>query len=261
MRKSLVAILGIVALAAIAWASGDPWKDKPYQQWDSKDVQKILDDSPWSHIVRVDANWKGGGGSTTNANSDANTPIGGTMAPSGAMASRPMSNGGGPANSTVTNAPDAGQQTGPTAAFVVRWASARVLREALVRSAVLGGEKEPPDADAQLAKPTEDYQVLIAGPDMTPFSSLDQNTLKSSASLVLKHTKEKLSPTSVTVQKDPTDRKISYILFSFPKNSQNGEPVIGTGEKTVEFNLDASKLSIKTTFDIPKMVDSQGIDL
>ena len=28
--------LACVILAALAWGGGDPWKAKPYQQWDAK---------------------------------------------------------------------------------------------------------------------------------------------------------------------------------------------------------------------------------
>lgn len=44
-------------LAALAWAS-DPWKAKPYQQWDQKDVAKILNDSPWAKTESVTADWQ-----------------------------------------------------------------------------------------------------------------------------------------------------------------------------------------------------------
>ena len=57
MRKISLIAIGCIALAVAVWASGDPWKDKPYQQWDSKDLQRIFQDSPWSHVVRVDAPW------------------------------------------------------------------------------------------------------------------------------------------------------------------------------------------------------------
>ena len=57
MRKISLIAAGCMALAVAVWASGDPWKDKPYQQWDAKDLQKIFQDSPWAHIVRVDAPW------------------------------------------------------------------------------------------------------------------------------------------------------------------------------------------------------------
>ena len=55
MRKILLSGCVALLLAAIVWAGGDPWKSKPYQQWDAKDVRKGLDASPWARSVQVEA--------------------------------------------------------------------------------------------------------------------------------------------------------------------------------------------------------------
>src|ERR1700690_3812653 len=86
MRKTFLVAAGCMALAVAIWASNDPWKDKPYQQWDAKDLQRIFQDSPWSHLVRVDAPWLGGGG----GNDASNTPTS-----SGGVASGGHGMGGG----------------------------------------------------------------------------------------------------------------------------------------------------------------------
>jgi len=129
----------------------------------------------------------------------------------------------------------------------------------MVRSATLAGQKETPNVDAALAKPPSDYEVEVTGPDMTPFLSTNEDALKSDASLVLKHSKENVSPSNVTIQKDASGTKISYLLFSFPK-SQSGAPVIDAKDRSVEFELTSGKSSIKSTFEISKMTDSQGVD-
>ena len=58
MRKGILGIPLLLVLAVFAWASNDPWKDKPYQQWDPKDIQHVLSNSPWSKTVQVDAKWE-----------------------------------------------------------------------------------------------------------------------------------------------------------------------------------------------------------
>ena len=50
--------LACLLLAALAWAGGDPWKSKPYQQWDANDMKKVFSDSPWSKVVQISATWK-----------------------------------------------------------------------------------------------------------------------------------------------------------------------------------------------------------
>src|ERR1700683_4410350 len=46
--------------APIACGGGDPWKVKPYQQWDANDIKKIFMDSPWCKTVQIDVTWKTG---------------------------------------------------------------------------------------------------------------------------------------------------------------------------------------------------------
>ena len=61
MKKHVMLIgIGALALAAAAFA-GDIWKEKPYETWDQKEVQKILFDSPWAQQIQMG----GGGGPST----------------------------------------------------------------------------------------------------------------------------------------------------------------------------------------------------
>jgi len=53
MRKAILIGSTVIVLAAVIFAGNDPWKAKPYQQWDEKDVRKILADSPWSKVIEV----------------------------------------------------------------------------------------------------------------------------------------------------------------------------------------------------------------
>ena len=42
MRKSFRFSVLTILLAAAVYAGGDPWKTKPYTQWDEKDVAAVL---------------------------------------------------------------------------------------------------------------------------------------------------------------------------------------------------------------------------
>src|SRR5271155_2219908 len=180
MRKTFLLAIGCMALAVAVWASGDPWKDKPYQQWDSKDLQKIFQDSPWSHLVRVDAPWLGGGGND-NDNDASNTPVG-----SGGVASGGHSMGGSGGGAGGGNGGGGGYWGGGAggenqASFLVLWISSRPFREAMILDPVLRGQMTDADAQVELAKPPETYEVAIIGPDMTPFQGVDENALKNAA--------------------------------------------------------------------------------
>src|SRR5271168_2711074 len=63
-RAKAVALLlfVVMSLTIVTGAGGDPWKSKPYRQWDSKDILRIVNDSPWAKIVHVDAPWKNAAG-------------------------------------------------------------------------------------------------------------------------------------------------------------------------------------------------------
>src|SRR5271169_3374740 len=93
MRKTFLVVIGCFALAAAVWASNDPWRDKPYQQWDSKDLQRIFQDSPWAHVVRVDAPWSSGGVD------DSAVPTGGGSGGAGRSMGGTSAGGGGNAGS------------------------------------------------------------------------------------------------------------------------------------------------------------------
>ncbi|MFZ0878549.1 MAG: hypothetical protein WA002_03580 [Candidatus Acidiferrales bacterium] len=272
MRKIVLSALGFILLATLAWAASDPWKDKPYQQWDSRDVQRVLDDSPWARVIRVNAEWKKG----ANAGDSAAPGVAGTVANAPAASSPPSSGGaqgrsmggggsygGGSGASGGSTMPDAGggvvDQT-PSARFVVRWASSRVMREAFVRAAVLGGQIKEADADKELAVPVTVYQVAVVGPDMTPFTKVDANELKAAAILETKRSKQKVPASEVTLQKG-SDGKPNVVLFSFPRKLENGEPAIAPAEKGVEFTCTIGKVTFKASFEISKMADSKGIDL
>ena len=48
--KRLAAALFLFAV--FAWAA-DFWRSKPFTEWSDRDVQKMLQDSPWSHTVTL----------------------------------------------------------------------------------------------------------------------------------------------------------------------------------------------------------------
>jgi hypothetical protein len=256
MRKTFLFAIGCMALAAAIWASNDPWKDKPYQQWDAKDLQKIFQDSPWSHLVRVDAPWLGGGG-----NDASNPPTGGGGMAGGGHSIGASGGGGGGNMGGGGGDYGGGGGGGGQASFLVRWISSRTFREAMIRDRVLRGQMTDADAQAELAKPVEGYEIVVTGPDMTPFQNMDEAALKSAAVLTLKRSKTKLSPTAARFQKTQDGSKVAGVIFVFPAKSENGEASIPTEGKNADFSCSAGKFTLKWSFDVSKMSDSQGRDL
>jgi hypothetical protein len=250
MRKTFLIAVGCMAFAVAVWASNDPWKDKPYQQWDSKDLQRIFQDSPWAHTVQVDAPWRGSGGGD-----DSSIPSGGGGGGAGRSMGGTSAGGGGNMGDV------AGGGGGSMATFLVRWISSRTFREAMIRDRVLRGQMTDADAQAELAKPIDGFQIVVTGPDMTPFQKMDENALKTAGTLTLKRSKTRLTSTEARIQKTSDGSRIAGILFVFPSKAENGEVSIPTDEKNADFSCSAGKFTLKWSFDVSKMTDSQGRDL
>ncbi len=258
MRKAILIASVAIILAAVVFAGNDPWKAKPYQQWDEKDVRKILGDSPWSKIVQIEATWKGM--KDLPADDSSQPPATNTASPASKMGTQsPTTNpaaGGPPAAGPLEPGNSA-----PQATFALRWVSSRTLQRAAVRSAELAGQMTPADAEKQLANVPDVYEIAVSGPDMRPFQSADEDTLKLSAALIDKKSKEKISPTKAQISRTADGKKVQAVAFIFPKKAGNGEPAIPEDEKSVDFVCNINSAKIHVGFDISKMQDNQGRDL
>jgi hypothetical protein len=249
LRKIFLCGSVALLLAAMVWATDDPWKSKPYQQWDAKDVRKVLDASPWARNVQVPAPWISAG-DAGDADSGATSSQPGPMRPG--QATRPGANGAGDLGS--------GAQTAAVT-FVVRWASSRTVREALLRNAILAGQITEDAAAQQLAQPRETYEIVVAAPDMKPFQSVDEKILEHGAFLMDRKTKEKVAPTGVHIQNSDDGKKIQSVAFFFPKKSESGVSTIAADQKTVDFLCVVTNVKIEASFDTSKMSDTLGRDL
>ena len=260
MRRVIIGGIAVLAIAALAWAS-DPWKSKPYQQWDQKDVQKILQDSPWSRVVRVEAAWENSGSALPQQMPQPGTPGGGGGAPSSGAGGRPGMGGSPPQSPNPGGMPTPeAAQGAPQAVFVIRWMSARTLREALARNAVLTGQMNEEQAEKNLAGTPATYQVVIAGAQMSPFENAGEEGVKKEAVLRTKKAKQKIEPSKVQFQRSPDGRTIQAVIIDFPK-TENGQPTISQDEKGAELSLNLQRTTLKTSFDFSKMDDAHGRDL
>jgi len=253
LRKALLSGCVALSLAAIVWAGGDPWKSKPYQQWDAKDVRKVLDGSPWVRSVQVEAPWISADAVAGGADSGG-TP---TQPAPGSAGQGPRT---GPGGGGGANAAGVSPQTA-LATFVVRWTSSRTIREAVYRNAILAGQLKEDAAEQQLAQPVQSYEVVVAGPDMKPFQSVDEKILEHGAFLMDRKTRQKIMPASVKIQNSEDGKKIQSVAFYFPKKSDSGISTIGADVKAVDFLCVVTNVKIEASFDASKMADTLGRDL
>ena len=277
MKRSIPILVAAMALAAIALAD-DVWKSKPYQQWDAKDVQKILNESPWVRVVHVAANWRKPGdnyipvepGGTSPGNYGAQTAsAGGSGRDTSSVASSSSSSmPGGPtsANSGSLAQNQAIMNSGktPEATFVVRWFSSLAVRQALARAQVLGGGMTAADADKALGDVPVEYAIVVAGQDMGPFLKLEEKDIAAKAFLQPK-SGEKTAAAHVAIQRVPggkldDPRSIAAIVFYFAKKTAAGDPLLAPNTKSAEFLCESGKANIKASFDLSKMAIANAPD-
>lgn len=258
MQKRIPIGVAFLVLAGLAWASNEPWKTKPYQQWDKADLAVILNNSPWAKKTVVDVDWKpnaAASGQSVQATSDATPELREHM---------DQQKGGMPDTAPPDTSPNSIGSAGspssvPKATFYVRWYSSRTIREALAREAILSGRISEAEGAKLLAEPVTAYEVIVTGPDMTPFQNLTEDQLKSASYLQGKQSKQKVAPASVRMNKAPNG-VTSSLVFSFPEKTAGGADVASAQEKEIEFACKAKGLDLRNTFDTRKMVDEKGAD-
>ncbi len=249
MQRKIIGVLAILTITVTVWAGGDPWKSKPYQQWDEKDVMTVLQTSPWAKVgVPASGSWRPMGTAPADTS---NLGVAGSSSDKSHVSAGANSNQPGGDEKEV----NATSQT-----YNIFWWSSRTIREAAERRAVLKGATTQADAEKALAAVPDSYQILVNAVNMATFGNRGEEAFKSAAFLELKKTKQKISPTAVIFQKG-ADGKVVGAIFSFPKTTSNGEPLISPDEKEIDFNLRIADSWIRTFFSPKQMADSQGVDL
>lgn len=255
MRKA-AALVGIFVLAAIVYAANEPWKTKPYQQWNANDVKQVLWNSPWVKDISVPAGWPAsqpslGAGQLQGANQSAGSVENG-------------SHGGSMGNSPNAPPVSSGAADGTIerrdAAFYVRWNSSLVVREGFARQAVLSGNISEDRAEQYLKQPQTTYQVQVSGSDMIPFLKETSDTLKSKTYLELKPSKKRVSPSDVEITR-AANGAIEMVLFSFPRQDANGQPLIAASDKQARLDCKLKDMHLDAGFDLRKMAGAGGPDI
>lgn len=248
--KAALTLTVIFAAAVIALAGGDPWKTKPVDQWTDRDIQDILQNSPWARpSVQVQGAWRPDG--ETQASGSTGIAGSGTDTSHISAGANPEQTGA----SEKADSAAAGQAT-----YSIFWWSSRTIRAASMRRAVLKGVMSEADAEKTVANVPDDYMVLVQGTNMQIFQHRGEQAFEKAAYIQLKKTKQKVYPTKVAFLKG-SDGSVTGAVFYFPRKGANGEPTIVPDEKEIDFYLQMGDAKLITYFDPRKMVDSKGEDL
>ena len=237
--KSLLLFAVMIVSGAVVWAGGEPWKGKPYQQWDDKDVERVFLSSPWSRVTTVTRTW---------------LPISSKDLPD-----KIISGAG-------REVPKELERSGETSVggelnFYVFWASSRVMRAASARKAILHGEKKDVDVGKYASEPQDEIQILVQSEDMAPFTRKDEKFFHANAFLQPKKSKQRISPSHVRYERDAKGILVTSALFFFSRKTASGDPTVAADEKNVEFACQVEGSTLRVNFESQKMVDQTGPDL
>lgn len=239
LSKPLALLLGLLLGATLLWAGDKPWKAKPYQQWNEKELEAILTDSPWVRVTPIQRSWRPG------SERD--------------IAPQERSSGGvrgqTPATSPATTPQVGASEDMQEMSVQVYWQSSRVMRAATARQAVLHGEKL--DVDQYASQPQDEYQIIVRMQDMTPFRQHDEKFFQDNAFLQMKKGKYKVSPTHVVFEKNSMG-SVQDAIFFFPKTTSSGAPTVFADETEVQFSCKIADSTVRVGFRPRDMVDQSG---
>lgn len=234
--------MAVLLVSALAWA-GEPWKGKPYQKWDHKDVERVLDHSPWSEMISVPQTW---GMQIRTTTRTVTTLVPRSEVPALQAGAVPT----GPPPSAVA----------PQVPFEARWISARTMREALARQLLLAGKMTQAGAEQFVSEAPAEYQIDVFGPDMAPFAKLDEAALAKATFLQLDGSKAALAPGSIKLLRAPDGKAVTAIIVSFPEVA-DGKPTVPAGETGLNLVCKTELATLKFHFDPRKMTVEQRRDL
>lgn len=144
---------------AVLWAA-DVWDAKPFQDWTDKDLQKVVNNSPWARQARAVL-----GNATPVATGRSGQPAIGDASSNDPGVTRGSEAGGagrmGSAPSDFDQGPQPMQQAGVP--VIVRWQSALPLRQAQMRGKYGKEAAASPEAQKFLTQEPSIYVVGIAG--------------------------------------------------------------------------------------------------
>jgi len=239
IAKPLLLFSMMMVFVTVIWANGEPWKGKPYQQWDDKDIERVFLNSPWARTTTITRTW---------------LPISSKDLPD------KITSGAG------RQVPKELERSGETSVggelnFYVFWASSRVMRAASARKAVLHGDNKALDVEKYAREPQDEIQILVRSGDMAPFTRKDEKFFQANAFLQPRKSNQKISPSHVRFERDAKGILVTSALFFFPRKTASGDPTIAADEKNVEFTCQVEGSTLRVNFEPQKMVDQAGPDL
>lgn len=260
MKKLTLRLLTLfLFVAGVALWAADVWVAKPYTDWTEKDIQKILNDSPWAKKVSVTMAMGrgGGGGGAGKAGGGGGAGGGQPLDPgTGLTEGAGGGGGGGGRGGGRGGGGDAGAGAGgggaPETELVVRWLTAPTVQQALVKAQYGAEAGTSPDAKKRL-ETEQPYYLIAVGNLPGSARPRDDDGMKALA-----------AATTLSVKgKDPV--VAGEVLFPDPSQSKGARTTTANflfprmvtfspDDKEIEFATKFGTTKVQTKFNLKAMV-------
>lgn len=229
MQRMMSKIGITVALFALTAPAADFWAQKKFLDWNQKECQRLLNDSPWARVVEFHPPGDGGGD-----DEDA------------------------PGRLNCDTCSDSGNRGAlpPSVLATVRWQTALPVKQALAKTRFGDEVKNSPEAASLLGQREPFFVVALAGLPRK-FVRTSAQRIKSNSILKVKN-KPPIAAASVRGEALPNERAVVYLTFP---RTQNGVPAISIEDAEVEFDLDLGPSDIKRKFKLKDMVYEGKLEL
>lgn len=248
MKKLIVTLLAAGACCALLAA--DFWTTKKFTEWDQKEVEKILKDSPWCQSFTVEAGKSGGGSNRGMGGAGGGMGGGGGRGGRGGMGGGNMGNPGNMGNTGGQQQQQ--QQYGRSSTVMVRWMSAMPVKQAFARAQYGDEAATSPDAVRSFEKEEKQYVLAVIGLPRNMVKKGDQ--MKKNAVLKVKgHDPIGASDAKAEMK----DNGVMLVTLYFPKESsplkaEDGEMAfeLKLGSKTVTRKFKLNKMTYNGKLEI-----------
>jgi hypothetical protein len=234
-RKITFAAGAFALLAVCVWAS-DPWKNADYEKWSAKDVDRILNNSPWAKSITIPYSPYLNG---DRRETDQRIRIGSGANPSGV------------ADSQIYE---------PSGTFTLRWNSALTLRRALYRDAVLHGTPTDDASQKYLINDEENIDLVMIPTGQTRLPPIDGSNLRGKSYLELRPSGKKIYPVIAEERAWVDARDSRGLLFSFPQRLKDGTPAIPKDVTEITFFSQVGVRRFEAKFKVAEMMLGEGAD-
>jgi hypothetical protein len=235
LKRKIILAAGAIACLAVCVFATEPWKNADFEKWSAKDVDRILNNSPWAKQITIPyAPYLNG----DSPEMDERIKIGKASDPGGADGQIYHANG----------------------TFTLRWNSALTLRRALYREAVLKGMGTDFASQRYLINDEENIDLVMIPTGQTLLPPTEPITLRRESYLELKPSGRKIYAVIAEERMWVDARDNRGYFFAFPQRMKDGTPSIPKDATEISFFTQVGVRKFEAKFKVAEMMMGEGAD-